>query len=107
MLANRYDGIDLPGEACRLLVLDGLPVAVNHLERFLYQRLAATGLLGERMRTRLTQGVGRATRGEGDWCAVLVSSREAYDLLQCPRPAARTPPYRRAPSYRPRWSHRR
>jgi hypothetical protein len=80
VLANRYDGIDLPGEDCRLLVLDGLPVAVNALERFLFQRLAATGLLGERMRTRLTQGVGRCTRGEGDWCAVLVASREAYDF---------------------------
>jgi hypothetical protein len=80
VLANRYDGIDLPGDDCRLLVLDGLPVAVNALERFLYQRLAATALLGERMRTRLTQGVGRATRGEGDWCAVVVGSREAYDF---------------------------
>jgi len=80
VLANRYDGIDLPGDDCRLLVLDGLPIAVNALERFLYQRLAATALLGERMRTRLTQGVGRATRGEGDWCAVLVGSREAYDF---------------------------
>jgi hypothetical protein len=80
VLANRYDGIDLPGDDCRLLVIDGLPVAVNALERFLHQRLAATALLGERMRTRLTQGVGRATRGEGDWCAVLVGSREAYDF---------------------------
>jgi hypothetical protein len=80
ILANRYDGIDLPGDDCRLLVLDGLPVAVNILERFLHQRLAATALLGERMRTRFTQGVGRATRGEGDWCAVLVGSREAYDF---------------------------
>ena len=80
VLANRYDGIDLPGEDCRLLVLDGLPVAVNALERFLFQRLSATGLLGERMRTRLTQGVGRCTRGEGDWCAVIVASRDAYDF---------------------------
>jgi DEAD/DEAH box helicase len=80
VLANRYDGIDLPGNDCRLVVLDGLPVAVDYLERFLYQRLAATGLLNARMRTRLTQGVGRATRGEGDWCAVIVGSREAYDF---------------------------
>lgn len=80
ILANRYDGIDLPGDACRLVVLDGLPVAVNLLERFLLQRLSATALLSERMRTRFTQGVGRATRGEGDWCAVLVTSREAYDF---------------------------
>jgi hypothetical protein len=80
VLANRYDGIDLPGDECRLLVLDGLPVAVNLLERFLYQRLSVTSLLSERIRTRLTQGVGRATRGEGDWCAVLVASRGAYDF---------------------------
>lgn len=80
VLANRYDGIDLPGNQCRLLVLDGLPVAVNPLERFLFERLAATGLLGERMRTRLTQGVGRCSRGEGDWSTVLVASREAYDF---------------------------
>lgn len=80
VLANRYDGIDLPGDDCRLVVLDGLPVAVDYLERFLYQRLAATGLLNARMRTRLTQGVGRATRGEGDWCAVIIGSREAYDF---------------------------
>jgi hypothetical protein len=80
VLANRYDGIDLPRDDCRLVILDGLPIAVNLLERFLYQRLAATGLLNARMRTRLTQGVGRATRGEGDWCAVVVGSREAYDF---------------------------
>ena len=80
LLANRYDGLDLPGDDCRLMVLDGLPVAVNLLERFFFQRLTATDLLRERMRTRLTQGVGRATRGEGDWCAVMVGSREAYDF---------------------------
>ncbi|ORV80839.1 hypothetical protein AWC11_27660 [Mycobacterium interjectum] len=79
LLANRYDGIDLPGEACRLVILDGLPIAVNQLERFLYQNLTATGLLNERMRTRFTQGVGRATRGEGDWCAVIIATRDAYD----------------------------
>jgi hypothetical protein len=88
VLANRYDGLDLPGDACRLLVLDGLPVAVNVLERFLFSRLAATGLLGERMRTRLTQGVGRCSRGEGDWSAVLVASHEAYDF--CARKDVRT-----------------
>ncbi|SKT79382.1 DEAD/DEAH box helicase [Mycobacteroides abscessus subsp. massiliense] len=80
LLANRYDGIDLPGDACRLVVLDGLPIAVNQLERFLYQNLTATGLLNERIRTRFTQGVGRATRGEGDWCAVMIATQDAYDF---------------------------
>ena len=80
LLANRYDGIDLPGDTCRLVILDGLPIAVNQLERFLYQNLTATGLLNERIRTRFTQGVGRATRGEGDWCAVIIATQDAYDF---------------------------
>lgn len=25
IIINKYDGIDLPGDACRLLVIDGLP----------------------------------------------------------------------------------
>ncbi|MBA2724733.1 MAG: DEAD/DEAH box helicase family protein, partial [Actinobacteria bacterium] len=36
-LANRYDGIDLPDDACRLMVLSGLPAATHLLERFLYE----------------------------------------------------------------------
>ena len=27
VLVNKYDGVDLPGDACRILVVDGLPVA--------------------------------------------------------------------------------
>ena len=34
VFANRYDGIDLNGEACRLLVMDGLPKGANTYELF-------------------------------------------------------------------------
>ena len=40
-LANRYDGIDLPGKACRLVVLEGLPDRTTLLERFLSGRARA------------------------------------------------------------------
>ncbi len=33
VLVNKYDGIDLPGDACRILVLDGLPEALGILDR--------------------------------------------------------------------------
>jgi len=32
VFANRYDGIDLVGDACRLLILDGLPRGANNYE---------------------------------------------------------------------------
>ena len=33
VLVNKYDGIDLPGDACRLLIIDGLPEVLGLLER--------------------------------------------------------------------------
>ena len=75
-LANRYDGIDLPDDACRLVVLDGLPLGADAQERFLAFSLGARRVLQERMRTRLVQGAGRATRNARDFAAVVVLGSE-------------------------------
>jgi hypothetical protein len=84
-LANRYDGIDLPDEACRLVVLAGLPVGMHLQERFLHESVKALVVLNERIRTRLTQGAGRATRNSADYAAVLMLGRELANF--CAEPA--------------------
>lgn len=71
-LANRYDGIDLPDQACRLVILYGLPAGGDLQERFLHSSLGALDVLQERIRTRVTQGAGRATRNSSDYAAVLM-----------------------------------
>jgi hypothetical protein len=72
VLANRYDGMDLPDDACRLIVLTGIPAQTHLLERFFLERLAARRLLSERIRTRFVQGAGRCTRNSRDFAAVIV-----------------------------------
>lgn len=72
ILANRYDGIDFRGDSCRQVVLIGLPAATNLQERFLLERFGASAVLRDRIRTRLTQGVGRCTRDEADYALVLL-----------------------------------
>ncbi|MEV4083149.1 DEAD/DEAH box helicase [Nonomuraea fuscirosea] len=79
-LANRYDGIDLPGDSCRLVLLAGLPTGAHLQERFLHDSLGAVGALQERIRTRLTQGSGRATRAGSDYAAVVVLSPELVNF---------------------------
>ena len=81
VLANSYDGIDLPDDSCRLLILMGLPVGTNLQESFLLTRLAATSLLRDRMLTRFTQGVGRCTRSDRDFSAVLLLDRNLIDFV--------------------------
>lgn len=71
-LANRYDGLDLPGNSCRIVVLEGNPDAVSLQERFLSERAGATSVLAERTRTRIVQGAGRCTRGPSDYAVVVV-----------------------------------
>ncbi|MBB6095033.1 hypothetical protein HNQ60_003920 [Povalibacter uvarum] len=81
IVANRFDGIDFPGDSCRLLFIEGLPRAVNLQERFLMSRMGANLLLNERVQTRVLQAVGRCTRGLNDFSAVVVGGEELADYL--------------------------
>ncbi len=75
-LANRYDGMDLPGNDCRIVVLDGKPDAVSLQEKFLSERAEASAALSERLRTRIVQGAGRCTRGPNDYAVVVVRGQD-------------------------------
>ena len=72
LIANRYNGIDLPGNDCRVMVLWGLPTGVGLQEKYLLKRLGAVSLLRDRIRTRITQAMGRCTRDESDYSIVLL-----------------------------------
>jgi hypothetical protein len=80
-VANRYDGIDLPNDDCRLLFVEGLPRAANLQERFLMNRMGANLLLNERVQTRVLQAVGRCTRGLNDYSAVVVTGEDLPNYL--------------------------
>ncbi len=81
VVANRYDGIDFPGQECRLLFIDGLPKATNLQERFIMTRMGASLLLSERIQTRIFQAIGRCTRSLEDYSAIVVSGEELTGYL--------------------------
>lgn len=81
IVASRYDGIDFPGDECRLLFIEGLPKASNLQEKFLMTRMGATVLFNERIQTRVLQAIGRCTRSLEDFSAVVVSGEELPEYL--------------------------
>ena len=83
-LASRYDGLDLPNEDCRAVVLEGKPDQDNLQERFLFERVKAGAAIAERIRTRVVQGAGRCTRGPNDWAVVIVLGAELTTYLLRP-----------------------
>ncbi len=76
VFVNRYDGIDLPDAACRLLVIDGLPAGDGILDRLDTEN--AGGIVGMRgkVANRVEQGLGRAVRSNSDYCAVILSGED-------------------------------
>lgn len=81
VVANRYDGIDFPGDECRLLIIKGRPSGLNLQEKFLTEKLGARVLYAERIRTRIIQAFGRCTRSATDFAMVLVMDQHLLDEL--------------------------
>lgn len=71
VFANRYDGIDLPGSSCRLLILAGLPKGIDSYDTYLGSVLGESSAIHTTRAQRIEQGAGRSTRGAGDFSAVL------------------------------------
>lgn len=75
VIVNRYDGIDLPDDACRLLIIDSLPFAYSGIERREAVALRDSEAMVTRQLQRLEQGMGRGVRSRDDRCAVLLGPR--------------------------------
>ena len=69
---SRYDGIDLPSDSCRLLVMSGLPRGTNDYDLFMAAVLEGGEGINASVAQRVEQGMGRGTRGSGDHCVVML-----------------------------------
>ena len=72
VLVNRYDGIDLPSEACRVLAIVDLPEVSSLGDLVDSEALSGTGSNLQRHLERIEQGMGRGVRSNDDYCVVLL-----------------------------------
>lgn len=96
VIVNRYDGIDLPDNACRVLVIDGLPFAYSGIERREAVALRDSDAMVTRQLQRLEQGMGRGVRSREDRCAVLLIDPRLTQLVARADIADRLSPATRA-----------
>ena len=81
IFANRYDGIDLPDRACRVLVIDELPQ-----EHRLQNLSDAKGrqqspILKRQIAQRIEQGMGRGVRSRTDYCVVILTGKNLVSFI--------------------------
>lgn len=82
VLVNRYDGIDLPDDSCRLLIFDSRPYSESlvdlHQERC---RATSKATLMRAVRS-VEQGMGRSVRGEKDYSVIIVIGTDLVRLVR-------------------------
>lgn len=84
VLSNRYDGIDLPDSACRVLIIDSKPFAESVLDRYMERCLGNSEAIATKTARRIEQGLGRAVRGEKDYCVVLIIGPDLVAQMKTP-----------------------
>jgi hypothetical protein len=81
ILVNKYDGIDLPDNACRMLVIDGLPSIRSEYD------LAIQGINPKDYRfcreqiQKIEQGMGRGIRSNNDYCSIVLMGDKLADVI--------------------------
>lgn len=76
VFVQRYDGLDLPDDACRVLVLDGLPLGEGIVDRHDSSLNYIFGGNRNRLVYRIEQGMGRAVRSHADFAVVILADAE-------------------------------
>ena len=74
--AGRYDGMDFPGETCRLEIVPEVPVATSDLEEFVSAYLRDAPYAEARFGQRVAQALGRCNRSEDDRAVYLLTDPE-------------------------------
>ena len=84
-LIARYDGIDLPGDSCRLLILDGLPCGESLIDRFVDENIQVETIRVSHTATRVVQAIGRIFRSNTDHGVVLLVGPKLQAWVRAPR----------------------
>jgi hypothetical protein len=74
--AGRYDGMDFPGDACRVEIVPEVPVATSDLEEFVSAYLRDAPFATTRFGQRVAQALGRCNRGEDDRAVYILADPE-------------------------------
>ena len=83
-LVARYDGIDLPGDACRVLILDRLPKGEALFDRFIDEGVRIDTIRMGHTATRIVQAIGRIFRSNTDHGAVILAGADLQDWIRNP-----------------------
>ncbi|BCS94599.1 DEAD/DEAH box helicase [Desulfoluna limicola] len=84
VFANRYDGIDLPDKACRILIIDSKPYFNSLLDRYEEASRSNSDIINIKIAQKVEQGLGRSVRGEKDYSIIVLAGGDLVKFVKSP-----------------------
>lgn len=81
VVINRYNGIDLKDDLCRILVIDGLPYSRNKFEEIKEVMLFDTNESIKDQMQKIEQGMGRGIRSNQDYCGIIFMGKSLSNII--------------------------
>lgn len=81
VLVNRYDGVNLPDDNCRILIIDSLPICDNLSDRYEMDCREGSEVTILKQVQKIEQGLGRSVRGEKDYCVIIIIGSDLVNFM--------------------------
>ena len=82
VFANRYDGVDLPDRACRILILDSKPYSETLVDRWTESSRIGSEVIAIKVARTIEQGLGRSVRGEKDYSVIILTGPDLIKTIR-------------------------
>lgn len=82
VIVNRYDGIDLPDNSCRLLIIDSKPFFMSLSDRYEENCRKSSDVINTKIAQKIEQGLGRSVRGEKDYSTVVLIGGDLVKFIK-------------------------
>ena len=84
VFTNRYDGIDLADDMCRVLILDSLPAFSSLSEQYEQRCRTTSDMVNIKIAQKIEQGLGRSVRGERDYTTIIITGANLVKFMKSP-----------------------
>lgn len=84
VFANRYDGIDLPDDSCRILIIDSKPFSETLTERYEEEVRPSSDIINIKIAQKVEQGLGRSVRGQKDYSVIVLVGGDLVQFIKSP-----------------------
>lgn len=81
VIINRYHGIDLKDDLCRILVIDGLPQSRSKYDEIKEMMMHNTSVSIKNKMQKIEQGMGRGVRSNQDYCGIVLMGSDLSSII--------------------------